>query len=249
MKRKKSLSSIANSLTSTLNDCREDYPKACALTDDYIQSLPETNRSILTNNLKTPELITSGILVAGMGTLFYTTAPSTFFSPFYVTAKKIEWFEFFSKIFIGSIIVFFAVEFVKILITSDTMKTLKIHDQIESFLRVWEKIKTEKPHPAIATREVQARITSLNLDNACKYQQHIGSIFRFGRFCTLMQGLTIITATFSAGWIEQTHKQSPDCFEGIIPGDPKKAAKCEAEITLWQTPSPKPRTEANPPQH
>ncbi|MFT8895454.1 MAG: hypothetical protein ABF968_00655 [Acetobacter sp.] len=238
MKRKKSLSSIANSLTNTLNDCREDYPEACALTDDYIQSFPETNRSILTNNLKTPELITSGILVAGMGTLFYTTAPSTLFPPFYSIAKNINGFVPFSWAFNTSFIIFFGFEVTKIFITADTVNQINIQYPIKSLQKMWKKIKNNKPQPDITKTEVQAKITALTLDCACRYQNHIRVIFWFARFCTILQGFTIATAAFSAGWIEQAHKQYPHCFSDIIPGDPDKAGKCQAEITMWQKPPP-----------
>lgn len=238
MKRKKPLGSIANSLTKTLNDCRKDYPEACALTDSYIQTLPDTNRSILTSNLKTPELITSGILVAGMGTLFYTTAPSTLFPPFYSIAKNISGFALFSWAFNISFIIFFGFEVAKIFITADTVNQINIQNPIKSLQKTWKKIQNNKPQPDTAKTEVQANITSLTLDCACRYQNHIRVIFWFARFCTILQGFTIATAAFSAGWIEQAHKQYPHCFSDVIPGDPDKAGKCQAEITMWQKPPP-----------
>lgn len=246
---KNKINSVSDSLAKILENCREDYPEACALTDSYIQELPDMNRNILSGNLKTPELITSGILVAGMGTLFYTTASSSFFPPFYSIAKSISEFVLFSWLFTASVIVFFAVEITKIFITSDTLKQLNINNDLTSFLTLWEEIESNKQIPAEATRKVQTKITLLNLENACKYQKHIQIVFWFARFCTIIQGLTIALAAFSAGWIEQAHKQYPHCFSDVTPGDVDKAEKCQSEIRLWEQPLQKPQQETYPSHH
>ncbi|BCI66535.1 hypothetical protein [Acetobacter aceti] len=238
---KNKINSVSESLVKILKNYREDYPEACALTDAYIQTLPDMNRNILSSNLKTPELITSGILVAGMGTLFYTTAPSIFFPPFYSIAKNISEFVLISWLFTASVIVFFAVEITKIFITSDTLKQLNINNDLTSFLNLWEEIESNKEIPEEATRKIQTKITLLNFENACKYQKHIQIVFWFARFCTIIQGLTIAVAAFSAGWIEQAHKQYPHCFSDVTPGDVGKAEKCQSEIRLWKQPLQKPQ--------